>query len=404
MKVPLLIVTLLCLTLTAQAQLCKTVDCNKLKDYCNARITKAYIESYLEQHKTDLGKYEKIRKQIFIEEPTIRNHPDYDTLSAALAVNFKKTKEKLTDKINSVTISTLDESSAEHSGEIFINQIDAAILPEIKTQIKEYEALKQELRNELAAYFKRAIDSEPVKEQTQQPKATPPPPAQDHADHNNRIDSPWISFRGFNLWIAALLSLNAILFGFTVYIYRRTRRRRSHATPDDPNPGRLGNDWNDWELGAIRATVEANTRNLDELQQKLNEVASRLNESPVERYRVEDRPVTPAPTVENNTTFYMAFPIGNYFSNKGRSDSKPDTFYTFLVNPDNRNEANFHIHAGEAMVKEYMTMSEECVKPACQEQNVAPPSVKRIITERPGTAILEDDKWIIKTKAVIRYE
>ncbi len=180
--------------------------------------------------------------------------------------------------------------------------------------------------------------------------------------------------------------------------------RRSHKTSDSGSRSSEKEQLT-WDVQSLRSNTDSNKREIDELKQKVNEIAAHLNQGLVEASRIETQE-TPTSTngVDQNTTFYMAFPIGNYFSNKGRSGSKPDTFYTFQVSPDNRNEASFSIHAGEAMVKEYLTMSEECIKPACQEQNVASPTVKRIKTERSGTAVLEDDKWIIKTKAIIRYE
>ncbi len=92
MKALPLIVTLLFIATVAQAQLCEKADCSKLKDYCNARITKAYIESYLEHNNQDLPKYEKIRNKIFANI-TIESPPDYGTVSAALAQGFEMTKK-----------------------------------------------------------------------------------------------------------------------------------------------------------------------------------------------------------------------------------------------------------------------------------------------------------------------
>ncbi len=102
----------------------------------------------------DLPKYEKIRNKIFANI-TIESPPDYGTVSAALAQGFEMTKKISTDKIHTVAIRNLNESSAEGSAKIFIDRIDSAISGDIKGQLKGYEDLKSELQGELVKQFEK---------------------------------------------------------------------------------------------------------------------------------------------------------------------------------------------------------------------------------------------------------
>ena len=104
-----------------------------------------------------------------------------------------------------------------------------------------------------------------------------------------------------------------------------------------------------------------------------------------------------------DNVFYMTFPVNNYFLEKSKSQSRENTFYTFSIQ-SNQKEASFVVHASGTMVKELINMSESYIKPACEETNMPTSNTRNIITTRPGIALLEGDKWIIKTKAAIRYE
>ena len=57
-----------------------------------------------------------------------------------------------------------------------------------------------------------------------------------------------------------------------------------------------------------------------------------------------------------------------------------------------------------APINEIVQLAESYIKSACDEENLPSYPVKNIITKKPGQAILEGDKWIIKSKALIRYE
>lgn len=101
--------------------------------------------------------------------------------------------------------------------------------------------------------------------------------------------------------------------------------------------------------------------------------------------------------------FYMSGPVNNYFPNSAKSFTKDNTVYRFKVSP-NKQDAEFELHTSGAPINEIVQLAESYIKSACDEENLPSYPVKNIITKKAGQAILEGDKWIIKSKALIRYE
>lgn len=106
---------------------------------------------------------------------------------------------------------------------------------------------------------------------------------------------------------------------------------------------------------------------------------------------------------QQTETFYMTFPVGNYFPITAKSETRDNTIYKFRVRP-NKTEADFEVHTAGAPMQELIGMVQTYIKPACDEENMPSSQVRNIVTTQAGLAALEGDKWIIKKKALIRYE
>ena len=110
-----------------------------------------------------------------------------------------------------------------------------------------------------------------------------------------------------------------------------------------------------------------------------------------------------AKPVDGADVFYMAGPVNNYFPNSAKSFTKDNTVYRFKVSA-NRQDAEFELHTSGAPINEIVQLAESYIKAACDEENLPNYPVKNIITKKAGQAVLDGDKWIIKSKALIRYE
>lgn len=111
----------------------------------------------------------------------------------------------------------------------------------------------------------------------------------------------------------------------------------------------------------------------------------------------------PPKAADGADVFYMAGPVNNYFPNSAKSLTKDNTVYRFKVS-SNKQDAEFELHTSGAPINEIVQLAESYIKAACDEENLPSYPVKNIVTRKAGQAILEGDKWIIKSKALIRYE
>ena len=111
----------------------------------------------------------------------------------------------------------------------------------------------------------------------------------------------------------------------------------------------------------------------------------------------------PPPPPPQEQTFYMTLPINNYFLDKSKSPTRDNTVYLFTTKPDGT-DATFTVHVSGTQLTDILSRTETFIKPACVEENLPSPGTKSIGNVQPGRAVLEGDKWVIKTKAVIRYE
>ena len=116
-----------------------------------------------------------------------------------------------------------------------------------------------------------------------------------------------------------------------------------------------------------------------------------------------DLPPIPEPAAAAAQYFYMSGPMTNYFPPTAKSMTKENTLYKFTVYGDGQ-VAFFELHTEGAPLKEIIRAKDSYIKPACNELNFPPSNVRHIATITPGKAALEGDRWLITTKATIRYE
>lgn len=122
-----------------------------------------------------------------------------------------------------------------------------------------------------------------------------------------------------------------------------------------------------------------------------------------------EQPVTvPMPMVKQepiSDTFYMAAPNGDGTFDINGNTSKEVALYEFIVDLKNPLKAEFSFIASDTkIIQSVVDYSQTYINPACDAQNALNQNAKRIITLYPGTAERRNDKWIIITKAQIKYE
>jgi hypothetical protein len=164
-------------------------------------------------------------------------------------------------------------------------------------------------------------------------------------------------------------------------------------------------------LGPDRKMIERAIADLNQaignLQLRISQLEGKPAPAPVgvvaTKEKSKPRVVEMARPVDGADVFYMAGPVNNYFPNSAKSFTKDNTVYRFKVSA-NKQDAEFELHTSGAPINEIVQLAESYIKAACDEENLPSYPVKNIITKKAGQAILEGDKWIIKSKALIRYE
>ena len=232
-----------------------------------------------------------------------------------------------------------------------------------------------------------------VQAQTSQPAAQP----------------TFFSFARFDFWVLLLYLLLAALAAYMLIAVRaRFSLYRSEIGMLKTRISALSAASQQPSVGDTKKQVEmlvANHPQWEHAQEEIKALLLRLEALEASRQPVAaqtDLPIRKEkrPALE---IFYMTFPVGNYFPITAKSDSRDNTIYRFKVRPG-KTEADFEVHTGGATMQELIGLVQTYIKPACDEENMPSPQVTGIITRQPGLAVLEDDKWIIKKKALIRYE
>lgn len=203
-----------------------------------------------------------------------------------------------------------------------------------------------------------------------------------------------------------ILGLIALYF-FNIYV--RLNHHRDvlgkiydrHKSEDDskfsipPISSQTKNSISRSEYLSLKVSVDKLTSKLEKLE------INKTHPSFIDSHNFPPSP--PLFPATNPDVFYMSKPTGNYFYSTAKSNTKENTLYKFTVK-GNKSEADFEIHTGGAPISEIMSNAESYIKPACEVVGNAPIKVLNILTDQPGKAILEGDKWLITTKAKIRYE
>ena len=225
--------------------------------------------------------------------------------------------------------------------------------------------------------------------------------------------------RGFDLWV--LLPV-VLVIGLGVVISRRmdamkdelrSRKRELRSFTENYSKG-AGLK----AVGVDRREVEkilVDSKVLMELKQAVGRLQQQVAQLEGRKMKAVEpgkgRPVmaaaistsSAASVAPSSDVFYMAGPVNNYFPNSAKSLTKDNTVYRFKVSA-NQQEAEYELHTQGAPVMEIVQLAESYIKAACDEENLPGNPVKNILTKRSGQAVLEGDKWVIKRKALIRYE
>lgn len=388
---------------------------NKSRDYINYKLTNYCIEKFVNTPDGKKNKivYDSIKTNLTTK--TLADASDYNTLSAQLSNRFDKVKIKLSENINKLDFSELVNKSPEESANIIIGKTFEVYKNQYGTKFPiDDAAMQSNIEKEISEFLKKAIP--PVVAPTTNPNVLPDSSANQTGNEiqneTKNNEKGFFSFSHLNFWnlLTLLLVIGVLIFCLIQIsnIHDRIDRRKKIAD-DDTTPNKFPQH-DSFSKNVNKSDVERFIQNSDKISE-LNDAISKLQNrisileysSAVPNQVIQKQQPTEVYQTNADEVFYMMKPVDDYFPNSNKSYQKNDTVYKFTVK-SNKTEALFEIHTGGAPVNDIAKRNEAYIKPACEEENMPGSPVNTIITKRKGVASLEGDKWIIKSKAVIRYE
>jgi hypothetical protein len=111
-------------------------------------------------------------------------------------------------------------------------------------------------------------------------------------------------------------------------------------------------------------------------------------------------------TNDSTVVFFMPSPDneGN-FDNRKKSDHfiPSESIYKFVINED-PDQAKFYIFQDPNNMERAINYFSSILEKVCRSENAFNPLGKAIKTIEPGIAVLSNNKWVVKEKALIRYD
>lgn len=400
------------------AQVCQKINCDNIKDYVTAYITQAYLEDYIKTTPKDSTNYKKA-KQILVTN-VIDNPLKFDVLVKCLNDNkFENTLKLFTVPINSVQIEINENLIKEEIADKIFNQLISKLDDKQKRKVNSILNLKSGLELELNNYIQSKLNKPKLANNDKLPEvddSTINPNAE--KSENGEANSPsFFSLSNFNFFILVSLLVPIVLFILLLISIRNLRlsisnlddriskrKNEIEGLQNSPNKN-LVSAQPQSSLKSEFETLLGSSRIFEEFQKAVEKIQVQVaNLEQQDLLNSQKQVVVQKRELENSyEIFYMKYPVENSFSNNHKSLSKENTIYKFFLKA-NKNEADFEIHTEGVKIEEIISMVQRAIKSGCEEDNNPSNNTQKIKTITRGSVSLEGDKWVIKHKALIRYE
>jgi hypothetical protein len=379
---------------------------NKSKNYVNYKLTNYCLEKFISSKDGGKSKpiYDSIKTNLLLK--SLEDSFDFTTLSSQLSNRFEKVKDKLSANIDKIDFGVFSGMKNEDIANIIVGK-------SIEVYNEHYEArfplkkdsLKLLLEKEVLGFLNNNTSKVESKKndgiKTNQ-----------NTDDTVKVDDEksvkelgFFSLADFNFW--NLLTL--LLLGGSL-LFTLSRISNLNDRIDEMKRGKMSNDGINIHSNNNNSSSQFDINRISMLEKSILNLSNKIEKiGSMKIFNKEDEKQLNKKIVEeelqkaSDNIFYMMKPVDNYFPNSGKSFNKSDTVYKFTLSK-NQTEAQFEIHIDKTTVNDIAKRNEQYLKPACNEENVPSNEVKNIVTISKGLVSLEGDKWVIKTKAVIKYE
>ncbi|OAD45910.1 hypothetical protein LPB303_06380 [Polaribacter atrinae] len=394
-------------------------------DYCACKISYAYTNQYISNGKAEnynqnefnreKKSFESVIKQK-LENCNIEEHITYDKLKVLLSNNnFSGFAGKLESAVKESKKVNLDGINKQQA----INNILNGFYnnDDFSKIVLKYSAVK-ELKSSLESELNKTLNS--LKEQTSfednETINTAESITTNEINHSNSIinkeDTNQLKSTFFPNWLLFALILLAFIILF-IYNYisnkklnERIDRRLSKSEYEQSkiqfNPSNNRNKSNN-------SRPERDIKDIYDKISKLNLDIERLQNSNTNssvsgmQKTSQVKSISQPKPKETQKFAFAKTPVSDkVFNAFDVNDDKDGKFYKFTLKENN--QAEFQFFNTENSAKRALNAPDSFLYPACEETEPLNQNAKKIITIKPGIAIKQDDKWIVKEKAQITYE
>jgi hypothetical protein len=379
---------------------------NKSKNYINYKLTNYCIDKYVSSKDGAESKpvYDSIKANLLSKN--LEDTFNYKSLSTQISNKFAKVKTKLSGKIDSLDFAELTTMKNEDIANIIVGKTLGIydIQYGKKFPLKK-DSFKIMLEKELLEFFnKNILKVEPKKNRTSELNKN----LNDTSSKNpvGEFDqNSFFTFSSFTLWnlLSLLFLVCSLIFMLSRISNLNDRIEKMKGDSRRMDVANINSNNNNLTHIADMDMINDLKKSILELNQKVDLIESKKDSSMINETQGNKKSLDEVQQKNNNNVFYMMKPVDNYFPNSSKSFNKSNTVYKFTVSK-NQTEAQYEIHVDQTTANDIAKRNEQYLKPACIEENMPNNEVKNIITLHKGLVSLEGDKWIIKTKAIIKYE
>lgn len=417
-----LLLVILFTSLTLNAQNSKE-EYDKAVDYCACKIAYAYTNQYISNGKAESYNQNEFNREKKSFESVIKQKLENCTIEEQIAFGNLKT---LLSNNNFNGFVTKLELAVEESKKVNLDSIDKPqatnnILDgfysndDFNKIVSKYSAVK-ELRSSLETDLNDMLRS--FKEQSysieeNEPITTTESNSTNEINHSNSI----INREGtgqtensfFPNWLIYVLILLVFIVLF-IYNYLNNKKlneridRRLSKSEYEQNKV-SPNQFNNQSKNNSRFERDINQRVID-LEESIRNIQKdnhlyQTTQQPKQTVQIKNIPKLIQKEIQKFV--YAKTPISDkIFNASDVTENKDGKFYKFLIKDNNL--AEFEFFNTENSAKRAVNAPDSFLYPACEETEPLNQNAKRIITNKPGIVIKQDDKWIVKEKAQITYE
>lgn len=399
----------------------------KAIDYCNCKVTYAYLNQFTSQmpsDKLEKKSFEKIKSNFGNCE--IGKAIEYTKLSKLLNNNyFEYSNQKVSSLIDAIKSNynenlTKDDAINKIIGSIF----SSAALESTIAKYSDIGKLKDKLFNDLNSYFDKSFASSgkvssQVGQQIAKVDSTPKTTIDLQSavsELQRKVDNDMPGPFSPN-WLSIIITVVLVAVVFFILGGRYAELKdRVKLSESNANSNLLNKTWNQnqpsnnnaRELAVYKNSIEQQIWGVRKAVEDLQIEVTYLNRKSQGQGTISYNPKEQQIDKEQKSEiFFASIPNkdGSFNINAVTNSINPTaSFYKFTITDSHSQKASFEFLNEERAIKDATNAPERILRPVCKINNALNQNAKRIRTVTPGIVIKQNDRWILDFPAEIEYE